>query len=221
MWRSHVVESQYRVFREGSQGWEGECRNKCPVCCSNNGICCYWASFIHPYWILFFLWWWGPASDKSPLNQIPGLLHGSVKRNSSGKTTTKPLTNMDEQCFHRLCGGLASYSCPPSFTKPAWCVCLSSTRAFFAEKPPQLLSLWQTASRKTTIIFNYGTFAIGFLFFVCCLSLFFFFLSRTLHTANERASVPEWWVGINQRSTSYPEHLDSSRQCVPHLHVVA
>lgn len=90
MWRSHVVESQYRVFREGSQGWEAECRNKCPVCCSNNGICCYWASSIHPSILeIFFLWWWGHTSDKSPLNQIPGSLPGSVKRNSSGKTTNK------------------------------------------------------------------------------------------------------------------------------------
>lgn len=121
---------------------------------------------------IFFLWWWGHTSDKSPLNQIPGSLPGYVKRNSSGKTTTKPLTNMDERCFHRLCGGLASYSRPPSFTKGlvrvSWV-----PRELFAVKPPQLLSLWQTSSRKTTIIFLTTVHLLLGFYFLFVVSLFF------------------------------------------------
>lgn len=170
---------------------------------------------IHSLDFYFFLWWWGHTSDKSPLNQIPGSLPGSVKRNSSGKTKSWDKTShkYGRTIFVRW----VSIVLMSTQLYQTGLVRVSEFHASFSLRSLHSFSLFD----KTTIIFNYGTFAIGFLFLVCCLSLFFFFLSRTLHTANERASVPEWWVGINQRSTSYPEHLDSSRQCVPHLHVVA
>lgn len=189
VWRSHVVESQYRVFREGSQGWEGECRNKCPVCCSNNGICCYWASSIHPSWIFFF--YDGGVTPQTSRHLIKSQGHFLVlwKGTQVEKQQTKPLTNMDERCFHRLCGGVASYSCPPSFTKPAWCVCLSSMRAFCWEASTAILSLTDFTAQNHNNFLTTVCLPLGFYFlFVVSLSFSSLFPERCTRQMKEHRS---------------------------------
>lgn len=134
------------------------------------------------FYYLLFLWCWGHTSDKSPL-QISGSLPGSVKRNSSGKTKSWDKTShkYGRTMFVRW----VSIVLVSTQLYQTGLVRVSEFHASFSLRSLHSFSLFD----KTTIIFNYGTFAIGFLFLVC-FSLFFssFFPERCTQQMKEHRS---------------------------------